>query len=181
MMNSYDIKKDFPLLEKNQISYLDSGATSQKPQIVLDAIKNFYEKSNANPHRGAYSLSMDATSIYEETREKIAKFIHAKHPEEIIFSKNHINSGIYEALGTEDQSVGMQRIYSAVRMADSQGLLQEGANQMIINVEGYQVGIRVYIDNGIVRNLDAFTVWPGANINGYPNTFFYNGVNPWQK
>lgn len=91
-MNSYMIKKDFPLLEKSQISYLDSGATSQKPKQVLEAIQNFYEKYNANVHRGAYSLSMEATSLYEETREKIQKFIHARYPEEIIFSKNATES-----------------------------------------------------------------------------------------
>ena len=91
-MDSYTIKKDFPLLEKSQISYLDSGATSQKPKQVLEAIQNFYEKYNANVHRGAYSLSMEATSLYEETREKIQKFIHARYPEEIIFSKNATES-----------------------------------------------------------------------------------------
>ena len=87
-MNSYDIKKDFPILENHKISYLDSGATSQKPQVVIDSVKNFYENYNANPHRGAYSLSMEATSIYEETREKIAKFINARNSEEIIYTKN---------------------------------------------------------------------------------------------
>lgn len=87
-MNSYDIKKDFPLLQNRDIAYLDSGATTQKPNKVIKAIKDFYENNNANPHRGAYSLSMDATEAYENTRKKIAKFINAKHPEEIIFSKN---------------------------------------------------------------------------------------------
>ncbi|MBQ9280095.1 MAG: cysteine desulfurase [Clostridia bacterium] len=91
-MNSYDVKKDFPILEKNKISYLDSGATSQKPIQVIESVKNFYENYNANPHRGAYSLSMEATSIYEETRGKIAKFINAKNSEEIIFSKNATES-----------------------------------------------------------------------------------------
>ena len=83
-----DFKKDFPIFENRDISYLDSGATSQKPKMVLDAIKHFYEMNNANPHRGAYGLSIDATSVYEKTREKIAKFINARFPEEIIFSKN---------------------------------------------------------------------------------------------
>lgn len=91
-MDSYTIKKDFPLLENSQISYLDSGATSQKPKQVLEAIQNFYEKYNANVHRGAYSLSMEATSLYEETRGKIQNFIHARYPEEIIFSKNATES-----------------------------------------------------------------------------------------
>lgn len=83
-----DFKKDFPIFENRDISYLDSGATSQKPQYVINAIEEFYKKFNANPHRGAYSLSLDATEQYENTREKIAKFINARNKEEIIFSKN---------------------------------------------------------------------------------------------
>ena len=67
---------------------LDSGATTQKPSQVINALNKFYENYNANPHRGAYSLSIEATEIYESTRAKIAKFINAKHPEEVIFSKN---------------------------------------------------------------------------------------------
>lgn len=83
-----NFKKDFPIFENRDISYLDSGATSQKPQYVINAIEEFYKKFNANPHRGAYSLSLEATEQYENTREKIAKFINARNKEEIIFSKN---------------------------------------------------------------------------------------------
>ena len=87
-----EIKKDFPLLENRNIAYLDSGATTQKPKEVIEAIKKYYENSNANPHRGAYSLSIEATEQYENTRTKIAEFINAKHREEIIFSKNATES-----------------------------------------------------------------------------------------
>ncbi|MBP3463335.1 MAG: cysteine desulfurase [Clostridia bacterium] len=83
-----NFKKDFPIFENKNIAYLDSGATAQKPKMVIDRIEKFYENSNANPHRGAYSLSIEATFQYEATREKIAKFINAKSHEEIIFSKN---------------------------------------------------------------------------------------------
>ena len=83
-----DYKKDFPIFNNRNITYLDSGATTQKPQYVIDAIDEFYEHNNANPHRGAYSLSIDATNVYEGTREKIAKFINARKANEIIFSKN---------------------------------------------------------------------------------------------
>ena len=79
-----DFKKDFPIFENRDISYLDSGATSQKPQYVINAIEEFYKKFNANPHRGAYSLSLEATEQYENTREKIAKFINARNKEGII-------------------------------------------------------------------------------------------------
>lgn len=83
-----ELKEDFPLLKNKNITYLDSGATTQKPNQVIEAINNFYEKYNANPHRGAYTLSMEATELYENTRDKISKFINARYKEEIIFSKN---------------------------------------------------------------------------------------------
>jgi len=89
-MNSF--KKDFPILENKEITYLDSGATTQKPIQVIEAVEEFYKNYNANPHRGAYSLSMEATEMYENTRTKIARFINAKHREEIIFSKNATES-----------------------------------------------------------------------------------------
>ena len=91
-MEINNIKKDFPLLENENITYLDSGATTQKPIQVIKTIEEFYQKYNANPHRGAYSLSVEATEQYENTRTKIAKFINAKHREEIIFSKNATES-----------------------------------------------------------------------------------------
>lgn len=87
-----NFKDEFPILQERKISYLDSGATTQKPQCVIDAIESYYKECNANPHRGAYSLSIEATEKYETTREKIAKFINAKNREEIIFSKNATES-----------------------------------------------------------------------------------------
>ena len=87
-----DIIKDFPILENNNITYLDSGATTQKPIQVINTINEFYKKYNANPHRGAYSLSVDATEIYENSRTKIANFINARNRDEIIFSKNATES-----------------------------------------------------------------------------------------
>lgn len=104
-MNTQELKKDFPILENREISYLDSGATTQKPIQVIKAVEEFYEKYNANPHRGAYTLSMEATQIYEETRTKIAKFINAKHREEIIFSKNAT-----ESLNLIAYSYGMENL-----------------------------------------------------------------------
>ncbi len=104
-MSVEELKKDFPLLENNEITYLDSGATAQKPNQVIKAIEEFYEKYNANPHRGAYSLSMEATEVYEETRTKISKFINAKNREEIIFSKNAT-----ESLNLIAYSYGMENL-----------------------------------------------------------------------
>ena len=87
-----NFKDEFPILQERKISYLDSGATTQKPQCVINAIDSYYKECNANPHRGAYSLSIEATEKYENTREKIAKFINARNREEIIFSKNATES-----------------------------------------------------------------------------------------
>ena len=87
-MDLEEIKKDFPIFNNKDVVYLDSGATAQKPQCVIDAIEDFYKTKNANPHRGAYELSIEATNVYESAREKIAKFINSEHKEEIIFTKN---------------------------------------------------------------------------------------------
>ena len=83
-----DYKKDFPILLENNIAYLDSGATTQKPREVIDAVDRYYKTQNANPHRGAYSLSIEATQVYEQTREKVAKFINSQSSSQIIFTKN---------------------------------------------------------------------------------------------
>ncbi len=100
-----EIKKDFPLLENNMITYLDSGATSQKPIQVINRVQEFYERYNANPHRGAYNLSIEATEVYENTRKEIAEFINTRFPEEIIFSKNAT-----ESLNLIAYSYGMENI-----------------------------------------------------------------------
>lgn len=87
-MDVNEIRKDFPIFKNRDIAYLDNGATTQKPQYVIDKVSEYYETCNANPHRGAYGLSIEATALYEEARLKVAKFINAKSAEEIIFSKN---------------------------------------------------------------------------------------------
>ena len=104
-MDISEIKKDFPILQNRNISYLDSGATTQKPVEVINAVEEFYKNYNANPHRGAYTLSTESTEIYENTMTKIAKFINAKHREEIIFSKNAT-----ESLNLIAYSYGMENL-----------------------------------------------------------------------
>jgi len=91
-MKIENIKTEFPILLNHNIVYLDSGATTQKPKKVINAIQNYYQMNNANPHRGAYELSVNITQLYEKTRNKIATFIHAKDAKEIIFSKNATES-----------------------------------------------------------------------------------------
>ena len=86
------IKDDFPLLDQkfcgHQLVYLDSANTSQKPQVVIDAMANYYQTSNANVHRGSYELAVKATDALEGARAKVAQFINAESPAEIVFTKN---------------------------------------------------------------------------------------------
>ena len=103
-MNINEIRKDFPIFNEN-IVYLDSGATSQRPRKVIEKINELYEKSNAKPHRGSYKLSIEATEAYEGSRRKVAEFINAKYQEEIIFTKNAT-----EALNLIAYSYGMDNI-----------------------------------------------------------------------
>jgi cysteine desulfurase/selenocysteine lyase len=86
------LRYDFPILQTDtykdkQLVYLDSGASSQKPNYVLDAISDYYKTSNANVHRGAHFLANKATEKYELARQKVQHFINAKSYEEIIFTK----------------------------------------------------------------------------------------------
>ena len=109
MAEAQEFLKDFPLLNREisgqKIAYLDNGATTQKPEPVIKAICGYYGGCNANPHRGAYALSVKATDIYEEARVRTAKFINAKRPQEIVFTKNAT-----EALNLIAYSYGLNNI-----------------------------------------------------------------------
>lgn len=87
-----DYRQDFPLLRENPIVYLDSAATAQRPDVLIEAEMEFYRNYNANPLRGLYSLGIEATDRYEEARECVAKFIHAASAKEIIFTRNATES-----------------------------------------------------------------------------------------
>ena len=92
MRDPQEFRRDFPLLNQTMngrpIVYLDNGATTQKPESMIQAMCGYYGGCNANPHRGAYALSIEATDIYENTRERVRRFINAPKAEEIIFTKN---------------------------------------------------------------------------------------------
>ena len=88
MLNVQKIRQDFPLLRDYGEAYLDNAATAQRPQCVLDAICDFYCNSNANPLRGFYPLSLAATEAYENSRARVARFIGAENPNEVIFTRN---------------------------------------------------------------------------------------------
>lgn len=92
MFRISDVRKDFPILERKikakQLVYLDNASTSQKPIQIIEAVSNFYKNHNANVHRGIYTLSVEATEMLEAARIKVAKFINAPDPSEIVFVRN---------------------------------------------------------------------------------------------
>ena len=97
ILNVEQIRKDFPILEREahpgkRVVYLDSTATSQKPLSVIEAMDNFYRRSNANIHRGVHTLAEEATALYEDAREKVAKFINASSARQIIYTRNTTES-----------------------------------------------------------------------------------------
>lgn len=105
MLNIKEIRKNFPVLNDNpNLSYLDSAASSLKPKCVIDKIDYYYNKLGVNVHRGVYNLSYEATDLYEEARNNIAKFINAKF-EEIVFTR-----GASASLNLVAMSYGMKFI-----------------------------------------------------------------------
>ncbi len=103
------IRADFPVLDRSfnghPLAYLDSAATSQKPRVVLEALTEYYSRVNANPHRGVYALSVEATDAYEEARARVARFLNAPDPAGVIFLR-----GTTEALNVLATSIGQARL-----------------------------------------------------------------------
>ena len=106
-LNSEQIKKDFPVLNQkvngHDLVWLDNGATTQKPNQVIDKISDYYRTYNSNIHRGAHTLAARATDAYEEAREKVQRFINAATSEEIIFVR-----GTTEGINLVAQTYGRQ-------------------------------------------------------------------------
>ena len=110
-------RADFPLLAANpELHYLDSAATSQKPRMVLDAITDFYETSNANPHRGAYALSVEATDRYDDARRRVAKFTGLSDHECLVFTRGTTESInlVASAYGRANVSEGDEILITAL-------------------------------------------------------------------
>ena len=96
-LNVSQIRSQFPILQRETANgvplvYLDSTATSQKPLAVIEAMNDFYRRSNANIHRGVHTLAEEATALYEEARKKIAKFVNAPDARQVIFTRNTTES-----------------------------------------------------------------------------------------
>lgn len=100
-----ELRRDFPLLDREPVVYLDNAATAQRPYPVLEAEREFYEKYNANPLRGLYPLSVRATQAYEAARREVQEFLGAEYPEEIIFTRNTT-----EAVNLAAYSYGLEHL-----------------------------------------------------------------------
>ena len=92
MIDVQNIRKDFPILDReingSRLVYLDNAATTQKPRQVIESLVNYYENSNSNVHRGVHSLSMEATDLFEEAREKVSSFINSETSQSLIWTRN---------------------------------------------------------------------------------------------
>jgi len=96
-LDTNKIRQDFPILKREvrpgvKLVYLDSTATAQKPESVIMAMDNFYRHSNANIHRGVHTLAEESTALYEQAREKIARFINSASPRQVIYTRNATES-----------------------------------------------------------------------------------------
>lgn len=146
-------KNDFPIFKNNpSLIYLDSAATAQKPQCVINAMVDFYEKNYANVHRGIYRLSECATIAYEDVREQVRDFINAAEKREIIFTK-----GTTESVNLVAQSFGLSHIQSGDEIILSQ--MEHHANivpwQQVCERVGATLKIIPLLENGSL-DFDAY-------------------------
>jgi cysteine desulfurase/selenocysteine lyase len=145
----WNYKKDFPILTQTihgkSLAFLDSAASSQKPQCVIDALVNYYQHDHANIHRGVYELSVRATQLFERSRTRIKHFIHAQKSEEIIFVK-----GTTEAINLVANSYGSAFVNANDEIIISQ--MEHHANivpwQMLCEKTGAQLKVIPIFENG---------------------------------
>ncbi len=114
------LRQDFPILSSRvhgkPLIYLDNAATTQKPRAVIDALKHYYEAQNANIHRGVYTLSQEATNVYEQARVKVQRFINAAQSREIIFTRGTTESInlVASSFGRANVKAGDEIVLSAM-------------------------------------------------------------------
>lgn len=132
-----DCRKDFPLLMQEETAYLDNAATSQRPQCVIDREKLFYETENANPLRGFYPLSLKATESYENARVTVQEFLHARHSEEIIFTRNTT-----ESINLVAYSYGLAHVQAGDEIAVS--IMEHHSNLLPWQMVARQTGAKLH-------------------------------------
>ena len=173
-------RADFPLLDSSDVIYMDNAATSQRPQVVLDAMNEFYKHHNANPLRGVYKLSVEATEDYENARAKVAKFINAAGSEEIVFTRNAT-----ESLNLVAYSYGLNNIKAGDEIVVS--ILEHHSNmlpwQMVAKATGAKLVFldceedgeitKAEIDSKINENTKIVACTQISNVLGIPTPIEY--------
>lgn len=173
-------RADFPLLESSDVIYMDNAATSQRPQVVLDVMNEFYKHHNANPLRGVYKLSVEATQDYENARAKVAKFIGAAGSEEIVFTRNAT-----ESLNLVAYSYGLNNIKAGDEIVVS--ILEHHSNmlpwQMVAKATGAKLVFldceedgeitKAEIDSKINENTKIVACTQISNVLGIPTPIEY--------
>lgn len=149
------IRDDFPILNQKvygkPLVYLDSAATSQKPRPVIDALIQYYQEYNANVHRGIYKMAEEATAKYEESRRKIAAFINAGRPEEIVFTR-----GTTEAINLVAYAWGRANVreYDEIILTEMEHHSNLVPWQLLAQEKGAKLGYIPFDDRGLL-DLDA--------------------------
>ena len=156
MLDPYKIREDFPILKRkinnHPLIYFDNAATTQKPKQVIEAIKEFYEKYNANVHRAIHTLSQESSELYENAHEEVAKFINADGMEEIIFVR-----GTTEAINLVAYAWGLRNLESEDEVLVT--LKEHHSNivpwEMLSKIRGFQVKYAEVNDDGTL-NYESF-------------------------
>lgn len=173
-------RADFPLLDSSDVIYMDNAATSQRPQVVFDAMNEFYKYHNANPLRGVYKLSVEATQDYENARAKVAKFINAAGSEEIVFTRNAT-----ESLNLVAYSYGLNNVKAGDEIVVS--ILEHHSNmlpwQMVAKATGAKLVFldceedgeitKAEIDSKINENTKIVACTQISNVLGIPTPIEY--------
>ena len=139
-------KEDFPLLQTNKTIYIDNAATAQKPAVVIEAEKRFYEESNANPLRGFYPLSLAATEAYEDARKVVRDFIHADSEKEIIFTSGGTESNNLAIIGAAmaNRRAGNHIITTSIEHASVENPME------FLKEQGFEITYLSVDENGII-------------------------------
>jgi len=176
MFDTRVVRKDFPILRTliggKPLVYLDSTATSLKPQSVLDAINGYYTTYTGNINRGIYKISEEATAQYEKAREKVAAFIHARNKEEIVFTRNTTESinlvaaGFGKAFQKDDEVVVSIMEHHSNFVPWQQRALRKGVHFRIWNInQNYQLNTE-YLDKLITRKTKLLAITAASNVLG---------------
>jgi cysteine desulfurase/selenocysteine lyase len=158
-------RREFPIFTRTvngkPLVYLDSAATSQKPDAVIESMNDYYRRYNANPHRGVYAISEEATAAYESARQKVASFIHAGSPKEIIFTRN-----VTEAINLVRYSWGRINVRKGDRIVLTE--MEHHSNlvpwQLLAREVGAELDFLYIDDDGLLRLEDLDRKLEGARL-----------------